>query len=252
MTYSIIARCPDTGAFGGAVGTSALAVGSRCLRVLHGRGAFLSQHRTDPRLGDRGIAVLADGASAEEAMARVTAGEPGIEWRQLAALDAAGRAAVHHGRRLYSIHTHSIGPGCVAIGNILAGDRITDAMAAAFEAAAGAALEERLLRALEAGRDAGGEILEPLRSAALRVTAPHGIDRCDLRVDMAQEAVAALRALLAAYGDQERILRRVALEPDAVPVARPLFEASIARIAELGLEDRFPTARIRGDWTLRD
>lgn len=251
MTYSIIARCPDTGAFGGAIGTSALAVGNRCLRVLHGKGAFLSQHRTDARLGDRGIAALAAGASADQAMAGMVAGEPGIEWRQLAALDAEGRAAVHHGNRMYSIYTHSIGAGCVAIGNILANDRITDAMVAAFGAATGTALEERLLRALEAGRDAGGEILEPLHSAALRVTSPHGIDRCDLRVDRADEAVEALRALLAAYGDQEEILRRVALEPDGVPVARSLFEASIARIAELGLEDRFPTARNRGDWTLR-
>ena len=252
MTYSIIARCPDTGAFGGAIGTSALAVGNRCLRVLHGKGAFLSQHRTDARLGDRGIAALAEGATAAEAMAGVVTGEPGIEWRQLAALDAAGRTAVHHGNRMYSIYTDSVGAGCIAIGNILANDRVTGAMVAAFEASAGERLEERLLRALEAGRDAGGEILEPLHSAALRVTSPHGIDRCDLRVDSAGEAVAALRGLLAAYGDQEEILRRVALEPDGVPVARSLFEASIARIAELGLEDRFPTARDRGAWTLRD
>lgn len=251
MTYSIIARCPDSGAFGGAIGTSALAVGNRCLRVLHGKGAFLSQHRTDARLGDRGIAALAEGASAEQAMARVATDEPGIEWRQLAALDADGRAAVRHGNRMYSIYADTIGTGCVAVGNILANDRITDAMVAAFEAAAGAALEERLLRALEAGRDTGGEILEPLNSAALRVTSPHGIDRCDLRVDSAEEAVAALRGLLAAYGDQEEILRRVALEPDGVPVARSLFEASIQRIAELGLDDRFPTARNRGTWTLR-
>ncbi|HEY9567711.1 MAG TPA: DUF1028 domain-containing protein, partial [Thalassobaculum sp.] len=123
---------------------------------------------------------------------------------------------------------------------------------AGFADAAGAPLEERLLRALEAGRDAGGEILEPLHSAALRVTSPHGIDRCDLRVDIADEAVAALRVLLAAYGDQEEILRRVALEPDGVPVSRALFEASIDRIAELGLEERFPTAQRRAEWSLRD
>ena len=52
MTYSIIAQCPRTGAFGGAVGTSSLAVGNRCLHVAHGVGAFLSQHRTDPRIGE--------------------------------------------------------------------------------------------------------------------------------------------------------------------------------------------------------
>lgn len=252
MTFSIIARCPETGAFGGAIGTSSLAVGNRCLRVSHRRGAFLSQHRTDARLGDQGIALLDKGTTAQDAIAEVAAGAPDIEWRQLAALDSEGRAAVYHGRRMYSIYTHTIGENCVAIGNILANDRITDAMVAAFEAAPQAALEERLLRALEAGRDAGGEILEALHSAALRVTAGYGIDRCDLRIDSADEAVAALRALLTAFGDQEEILRRVALEPDSVPVSRTLFEASIDRIAELGLEERFPTARRRASWALRD
>ena len=252
MTYSMVARCPETGAFGGIVGTSAIAVGNRCLRVRHGRGAFLSQHRTDARLGDAGITLLDQGLSADEAMARVTTGTPDIKWRQLAALDAQGTAAVYHGPRMYSIFSHAVGDNCVAIGNILANDGITDAMVAAYETAADASLEERLLRGLEAGRDAGGEILEPLHSAAVRVTAPDGLDRCDLRVDFAEEAVAALRALLVAYGDQEEVLRRVAVEPDSVPVARSLFEASIERIAALGLEERFPTAQRRERWALRD
>mgnify|MGYP003627232203 FL=1 len=112
-------------------------------------------------------------------------------------------------------------------------------------------LERRLVSALEAGRDAGGEILEPLHSAALRVSGADGFDRCDLRVDRADEAVGALRDLLDAYGDQEDLLRTVALDPDSVPVARPLFEASVTRIAELGLEERFPTARRRHQWRLR-
>ncbi|MCG8691551.1 MAG: DUF1028 domain-containing protein [Minwuiales bacterium] len=252
MTYSMIARCTETGAFGGAIGTSAMAVGNRCLRVSHGKGAFLSQHRTDPRLGDKGIALLDDGASAEEAVARVVEGTPDIEWRQLAALDAAGRAAVHHGGRMYSIYTHSVGRDCVAVGNILANDRVTHAMVAAYEAASGAPLEDRLLQGLEAGRDAGGEILEPVHSAALRVSALDGIDRCDLRIDLAEEAVAALRALYVAHGDQEAVLRRVALEPESVPVMRALFERSIERISELGLDERFPTAQRRESWTLRD
>ena len=61
MTYSIIARCSRTGAFGGGVVTSSLAVGNRCLHVADGVGAFLSQHRTDPRLGEQGLALLAAG-----------------------------------------------------------------------------------------------------------------------------------------------------------------------------------------------
>lgn len=251
MTFSIIARCPETGAFGGAVGTSSLAVGNRCLHIRHGVGAFLSQHRTDPRLGEQGIALLASRKSAAAAMAEVTQA-PDIGWRQLAALDAQGGAAAHHGDRLYSIATDSVGDGCIAIGNILANDRITQAMADAFAETAGDRLEARIVAAMAAGRDAGGEILEPLRSAALRVSGPDGVDRTDLRVDMADEAVAALAALLEAYGDQETLLRRVALEPETVPVARSLFDASVKRIDELGLADRFDAGARPGDWSFRD
>ena len=250
MTYSIIARCPHTGAFGGAVGTSSLAVGNRCLHIAHGVGAVLSQHRTDPRLGEQGLALLAAGKSAGDVMASLTQA-PDIGWRQLAVLDASGGTAVHHGQRLYSIATEATGPNCVAIGNILANDRITDAMIEAFMASPDARLEQRLVQALEGGRNTGGEILEPLHSAALRVSGSDGMDRCDLRIDRADEAVTALKDLLAAYGDQEDLLRNVAFQPETVPVARSMFDASVKRIAELGLEDRFPTARRRADWTLR-
>jgi uncharacterized Ntn-hydrolase superfamily protein len=250
MTFSIIAQCPRTGAFGGAVGTSSLAVGNRCLHVGHSVGAVLTQHRTDPRLGEQALALLAAGKSAPEAMAAITPA-PDIGWRQLATLDRRGGTAVHHGARLYSIATDTVGEHCVAIGNILANDRITDAMVSAFLAAEADPLEWRLISAMEAGRDAGGEILEPLRSAALVVSGADGMDRCNLRIDRAGEAVAALRDLLTAYGDQEELLRNVAFRPETVPVARNMFEASIQRIAELGLEDRFPTAARRDDWLLR-
>jgi uncharacterized Ntn-hydrolase superfamily protein len=249
MTYSIIAQCPETGAFGGAVGTSALAVGNRCLHVAHGVGAVLSQHRTDPRLGARALARMADGFSAGAALAELAASND-LGWRQLALLDREGDIAVHHGGRLYSIATHAIRDRAVAIGNILANERVTDAMADAFMAAAGQPLERRLLAALAGGREAGGEILDPLRSAALRVTGPDGVDRIDLRIDRADEAVAALEDLLDAYGDQEAQLRAVALTPDDVPIARSLFDASVARIAELDLEGRFPTAARRAEWTI--
>ena len=253
MTYSIIGRCARTGAFGGAVTTSDLAVGSRCLRLAHGKGAFLSQHRTDSRLGDLGISLLADGQTADDTVARVSSSSDDIEWRQLGALDARGHAAVYHGRRMYSIYTHSIDTDCLAIGNILDNDRVTDAMAAAFVGAATAPLGERLMLALEAGRDAGGEVRDAMKSAALRVTGEHGIDAMDLRVDISDgRAIEDLRRLYTAYGDRSRMLRQVALEPDALPVMRALFEASIDRIAELGLEARFPTARQRANWTPRD
>lgn len=253
MTFSIIGRCARSGAFGAAITTSDLAVGSRCVRLAHGKGAMLSQHRTDSRLGDLGISLLAGGEAADVVVAKVCASTEHIDWRQIGALDAQGRAAVYHGRRMYSIYTHTMGQDCLALGNILDNDAVTARMAEAFQADPDLPLAERLMRGLEAGRDAGGEVMGPLRSAALKVSGEHGIDAYDLRVDMTEkDPVDDLRALFTAYSDREEILRCVALTPDRLPVSRPLFEASIRRIADLGLEARFPTARHSDSWTLRD
>lgn len=251
MTFSLIARCRETGAFGAAITTSDLAVGSRCIRLSHGRGAILSQHRTDSRLGDLGIGLLAAGQNAESTVAKVVASTPDIGWRQIGAMDATGAVAVHHGRRMYSIFSHAERPDCLALGNILANEHVTDAMADAFTAAEGQPLAERLMTALEAGEAAGGEILGPLRSSALRVTGDDGIDAYDLRVDLsATSAVADLRALFTAYGDRQAALRRVALSPEEVPVQRALFDASLQRIRDRGLTDRFPAADHPGEWTV--
>ncbi len=253
MTFSIIGRCERTGSFGAAITTSELGVGGRCVRLAHGKGAMLSQHRTDSRLGDLGISLLEKGMAADDVVAQVCASTDNIEWRQIGALDAKGRAAVYHGRRMYSIYSHTIGKNCLALGNILDNDKVTDAMAEAFQAQPDLPLSERLLRGIEAGRDAGGEILGKLNSAALRVTAEHGIDAYDLRIDISPgDPIADLRALYVAYGNREEVLRNVALNPDPIPVMRTLFDASVARIEELGLQSRFPTARHADRWTLRD
>ncbi len=251
MTFSIIGHCERTGAFGAAVTTSDLAVGSRCARLVHGRGAMLSQHRTDSRLGDLGIGLLAQGQTADEVIAQVCASTPDIDWRQLGALDSTGRSAVYHGRRMYSIYTHSAGRNCLSLGNILDNDRVTAAMTETFLAGPDLPLAERLLRALEAGEESGGEVAGRLRSAALLVSGDHGIPTYDLRVDISDgRAIADLRVLYEAYREREDILRAIALSPDAVPVQSALFEASIARIDALGLAARFPTALHRGSWTV--
>lgn len=241
MTYSILGRCARTGAFGAAIATSNLAVGARCVRLAHGVGGFLSQHRTDPRLGDVGLAALADGCSAEQAIAAaVEAGGTDIGWRQLGALDATGQAAAFHGDRLYSIYAEARVEDALAIGNILDNPEIAEAMASAF-AASEAPLADRLMRALEAGRDAGGEVGGPVRSAALRVTGSDGLDERDLRVDIADEAVAALRILYDAHAPVVALQRELARVPEAHPVDPGLYENSRRRIQELHLEERFPS-----------
>lgn len=253
MTFSIIAKCSDTGAFGAAITTSNLAVGSRCVRLTHRGGAFLSQHRTDPRLGDLGIDLLKDGDDAKTAISKVSASRPDIEWRQLAAMDKTGRSEVYHGRRIYSIHTHAKRENCLAIGNILANENVTEEMVDTFDKSKGQTLAERLMLALEAGRDAGGEIVGPLRSSSLRVTGSMGIDECDLRIDKAEaDAVEELRMLVEAYRPEEKILRKLATEPDAVAVSKRLFSESLKRITDLGLQDRFPSEQRKSSWQVAE
>ncbi len=198
MTFSLLGRCARTGQFGAAVSTSNIAVGSRVPFLAPGVGGVLTQHRTDPRLGPRGIALLRSGCTAEETLAALAASTPHHGWRQLAAIDAAGRTAHFHGAKVKPAHNAAHGRDCVAIGNILANDRVPAAMAAAFEAAAAEPLAERLLRALEAGEAAGGEH-GPVASAALLVVDKEVFPLVDLRVDEAEGPIQALRRLWTSY-----------------------------------------------------
>lgn len=114
MTFSIAGRCARTGAFGMSISTSSIVVGSRCAFAKAGAGAVLTQHRTDPRLGPRGIELLRSGCSAQETMDALVASSPHIGWRQLAAIDRQGRTAAFAGDRIVSTHNEVHGRDCIA------------------------------------------------------------------------------------------------------------------------------------------
>lgn len=213
MTFSIAGRCARTGAFGMSISTSSIVVGSRCAFAKAGVGAVLTQHRTDPRLGPRGIELLRSGCSAQETMDALVASSPHIGWRQLAAIDRQGRTAAFAGDRIVSTHNEVHGKDCIAIGNIIASTEVPVAMARGFERDPAAALAERLMQALEAGLAAGGE-LKAVHSAALLVVHEQDFPLVDLRVDSADQPIAALRALWTEYIPwvDEFIVR--ALDPD--------------------------------------
>ncbi|WP_424814380.1 DUF1028 domain-containing protein [Roseococcus sp. YIM B11640] len=216
MTYSLLGRCERTGQFGAAVTTSSLAVGSRVPHVAPRIGGVLTQHRTDPRLGPRGLQLLAGGCSAEETLAALVASTPDHKWRQLACMDAQGRTAHFHGAAvkpaLNAVHVKN----CVAMGNILANDRVPAAMAEAFLQSEDQPLAERLVRAMEAGEAAGGEG-KPVISAALLVMEREVFPLVDLRVDLAPEAISALRTLWDAYAPSVEVFVTRAVDPDAAP-----------------------------------
>ena len=216
MTFSLLGRCARTGQFGAAVTTSSIAVGSRVPHVAPRIGGVLTQHRTDPRLGPRGLELLRSGCSAEETLAALVASTPDHKWRQLAVMDAQGRTAHFHGAAvkpaLNAVHVAD----CIAMGNILANDRVPAAMAAAFVASADQPLAERLVRAMEAGEAAGGEG-KPVISAALLVMEREVFPLVDLRVDLAPDAITALRALWDAYSPSVEEFVTRAVNPDGAP-----------------------------------
>ncbi len=198
MTFSLIGRCARTGQLGAAGATSSLAVGARIHAVAPDVGAVLTQHRTDPRLGPRGIALLRSGCTAEETVAALVASTPDHKWRQLAAIDATGRTAHFHGARVKPESGAAHAKDVVAIGNILSSAVVPQAMAESFAACPELPLAERLLRGLEAGEAAGGEHGD-VRSASLLVFGAHEFALVDLRVDGDVAPIAKLRALWDEY-----------------------------------------------------
>jgi uncharacterized Ntn-hydrolase superfamily protein len=217
VTFSILARCARTGEFGCAVATSSMAVGGRCHFVAPGIGAVLSQARSDPVLGAFGLARLAAGSSAAEALSDMVASTPHAAWRQLAVLDRDGRIADHTGAKVMAPKGSAVAAGAIALGNAVANDAVVDAILAGFAAAPQTPLAERLIAALESGLAAGGE-LAPLRSAALRIAQP-GVPftPIDLRVDLSATPIAELRRYWTLWAPMAAGYVERALSPDSAP-----------------------------------
>lgn len=216
MTFSLVGMCRRTAMFGAAVTTSSIGVGSRCPYARAGVGAVLTQHRTDPTLGPSGIDLLEAGRSAQETVDSLVDGNPTIGWRQLAVIDRTGGTAFFHGDRIISIHNAAQGASSCAIGNIVRNDGVPQAMVDAFEAAPGEHLAERLVRGLEAGEAAGGE-LKQVKSAALLVVHEHSFPLVDLRVEFDRNPLAELRFLWEVYRPQVGYYVQRAVDPDSMP-----------------------------------
>ena len=216
MTFSLVGMCRRTGMFGAAVTTSSMGVGSRCPYARAGVGAVLTQHRTDPQLGSRGLELLAAGHSASQVIAALAQDNPTIGWRQLAVIDRRGDTAYYHGDRIASIHAAAQGEAVCAIGNIIRHADIPPAMVEAFGRDPAEHLAERLLRALEAGLAAGGE-LKQVKSAALLVVHEQSFPLVDLRVELDPQPLPALRFLWELYRPQAELYVRRAIDPDSLP-----------------------------------
>lgn len=193
MTYSILARDPHTGAFGAAVASRFFAVGALCTYAAGGVGALSTQALINPAYGPDGMTLLRDGIAADDVVTRLIAQDPGRDQRQLHVIDSAGHTARHTGPGCVDWAGHAAGPGVSVAGNMLAGPGVIEAMLHGFAAAAGS-LAERLLAALQAGEDAGGD-KRGKQSAALRVHRADPYPDLDIRADDHPDPLAELRRL---------------------------------------------------------
>ncbi|MBD8893668.1 DUF1028 domain-containing protein [Roseibium litorale] len=181
MTFSIVARCGETGQFGVAISSSSPAVAARCVFAQAGIGAVSTQNVTNPALGPRMLAEMKNGGNAEQAVSAARDADGFPDYRQLLAIDANGRTAIHSGPKALGIWTSANGTDCVAAGNLLANDQVPAAMVAAFEKTGGV-LADRLVAAMQAGLASGGEA-GPVHSAGLLVVDRQSWPYVELRID---------------------------------------------------------------------
>jgi len=243
-TFSIVARDPATGDLGVAVASKFLAVGMVVPFVRAEIGAVATQAFANPSYGPNGLAMMAEGLSAREALRRLLAEDEDRDQRQVGMVDANGMAASHSGADCPDWAGGRCGEGFACQGNILTGGETLDAMAETFVGATGA-LPDRLFAALAAGDTAGGD-RRGKQSAALLVGRKgagyggHDDTLVDLRVDDAPEPLPELGRLLGLH----RLYFGVTPAAEKVAIDTALAREFQAMMNRLGYYD----GAIDGGW----
>lgn len=193
-TFSIVGHCPRTNMLGVGVASKYLAVGAVCSHTQAGVGAVSTQAYGNPYLGIDSLALFQQGFTARQTLARVLKQDPGREKRQLLMVNHRGEAAAFTGSLATPWYGHHLGRGYAVAGNMLTGEVVIKAMADAFEQSVEEELAERLLKALEAGQQAGGD-KRGRQAAHLQVVHTEAWKYVDLRVDEHPNPVAELRRI---------------------------------------------------------
>jgi uncharacterized Ntn-hydrolase superfamily protein len=229
MTFSIVARDPVTGDLGVAVQSKFLSVGAVVPWARAGVGAVATQAFANVGYGPDGLALLAGGATAEEALARLVAHDELAAQRQAGIVDARGRSATHTGGQCFAWAGGRTGPDFAAQGNILAGAGVVDGLADTF-IAGGHPFPELLVACLAAADAAGGDRRGRESAALLIVREGNGYgggnDRwIDLRVDHHDDPIGELGRLLA--------FQHLYFDRPAVAELAPLDEATAHEIRSM-------------------
>ncbi|HEX4732966.1 MAG TPA: DUF1028 domain-containing protein [Thermoleophilaceae bacterium] len=197
MTYSIVARDPATGELGVAVQSHWFSVGATVPWAEPAIGAVATQSIADPSYGPNALDLLREGANARQALNELVSRDTGAAMRQVAIVDSRGQVAVHTGRRCVQFAGHEARRGFVCAANMMRSEGVPEAMAHAFTTALGE-LPDRLLAALDAAEDAGGDV-RGRQSAAMIVVRARDEQwnrSIDLRIEDSAFPLVELRRLM--------------------------------------------------------
>ena len=248
MTYSIVARDPETGMLGVAVASRFFAVGAVVPHVRGGKGAVATQAFVNPLWGLEGADRLAAGESAEAVIADLASRDAGQAQRQAHMIDAAGRSAAHTGAECIDWCGHLIGEGVSVAGNMLAGPEVIADTLTAFEDGADQPFAGRLLRAMRAGEDAGGD-KRGRQSACLVIHRDQDYPWLSLRADDHGDPLSELDRLLAVAG--ERFLHVAEIMPTRENFSgtpdRSGIDAAIREAERRRIEDGLSSASFATD-----
>lgn len=223
MTFSVLGYCPRSGKAGFCQATSTPAVGWRISDVVPGRGVVTVQAHGDYRQLQLAKKLLAFGHSPAKVLKDLSEDDKYFEFRQIAVLDFQGNVAVNTGKRARPWAGEVVGPGFVATRNVLVGEKVVQAMAKSYAAAEKEELEERLMRAVEAGRDAGGQE-EGQTSCAIVVYEKHDFPIVNLRVDVSAEPIAEMRKIFDWFKPLIPYYVQRTLDPSSVAPKKAVLE----------------------------
>ena len=203
MTYSIIARCPRTGRFGVGSTTFSMACGRRNESVRPNVGVSKSQAFYLRYVDPLALNMLAQGYTPQHVVRTLQADDPDFDYRQFGIIDRDNNVVAHTGPGCGPWAGHTVGPYYAAYGHGHAGPQTVAGIVSGFLRQPEAALEDRLLLALEGGRDAGGQaskgVPRPERSAWIRVVDRLDHPEIDVRVDLHDKSVTELRRVLGEF-----------------------------------------------------
>lgn len=246
-TFSIVARDPITGEMAVGVQSHWFSVGTSVSWAEAGVGAVATQSFTNKSFGIRGLKLLKEGKTAQEALNILLSDDAGIDVRQVAIVDNKGNVAVHTGKGCVQFAGDVKGDQYSVQSNMMLTDKVPAAMSKAFEASKGKPLSQRVMAALNAAQAVGGDIRGKQSAAILVVPAksnnePWNERTVDLRVDDSSQPLPELERLLKVHEAYQFMNDGdLAVEKNNMPKAMALYGSAMKMFPE-NLEMQYWTA----------